>query len=70
MERTTERLVRTYLGYRLAGPAGCALAFVGFLAFFLVIGLLGAARSCERHLNAAIPPPHTSALSQANGGMK
>ncbi len=70
MERTTERLVRTYLGYRLAGPAGCALAFVGFLAFFLVIGLLGAAKSCERHLNAAIPAPHASALSRADGGLK
>lgn len=70
MERTTEQLLRTYLGYRLAGPFGCALALVGFLAFFLVIGLLGAAKSCERHLNAAVGAPHTSALSRANGGMK
>ncbi len=70
MEPKTERILRTYLGFRLAGPAGCALAFLGFLAFFLVIGLLGVAKSCERHIEGAVDVPHSAAFSSANRGTK
>ncbi len=70
MEPKTERMLRTYLGYRMAGPAGCALAFIGFLTFFLVIGLLGVAKSCERHLEGGASVPHFEGLSRAKGGVK
>jgi len=70
MEPKTERMLRTYLRYRMAGPAGCALAFLGFLAFFLLIGLLGVAKSCERHLEGGTSVPHSEGLSRAIGGVK
>ena len=67
MEHDTERLIRNYIRYRMAPPFACLFIVLGLLASFLIIGLLGAAKSCERHLHGGDNAPHSQQQFHAKG---